>query len=435
MERGKYFRTRAGQVSTLGKRRLRRFTLMLDQEPQSKNIRAADAVAFQRAVLDQLRVAGQSAYRGPVFLQMDFFTAARNPPAIYNLPKNYLDLLEKPLEGSGICLPRLFYRDDRQVKALVVRYHLWGLSSKPGVRVQAEPFRDFLADIDLVERIRRDDFEDDGRWRCRSNFDDLRNGPFHDDWEPDDDGFRRLAEFERDRQSVTRILSGDAYEIQRQMMRMDAQQAHLWQTDHLTCSGLLWAFQNTPKSKGDPPDNFMNRLAFTMREMTFGPPFTVELHHAPYRKGDSVAFDKALRAALNDFKTKHRYLFPLSSLLNVTILMIPPEDGGKDLDNLARLILPALHEIWAPPSDFAHAFKTDNIQEEDVRDHWEKVRAGLPKEPKYSITEYRAFELPRLPADPKDGFVRLAIGDGMRPVRFREEIDEYLEKWEDAVKC
>jgi hypothetical protein len=53
---------------------------------------------------------------------------------------------------------------------------------------------------------------------------------------------------------------------------------------------------------------------------------------------------------------------------------------------------------------------------------------------KHSITEYRAFALPRLPDDPEDGFVRLAVGGGMRPVRFREEIDEYLEKWEETVE-
>jgi hypothetical protein len=37
------------------------------------------------------------------------------------------------------------------------------------------------------------------------------------------------------------------------------------------------------------------------------------------------------------------------------------------------------------------------------------------------------------PTIPRRGFVRLATGDGLRPVRFREEIDKYLERWEDAV--
>ncbi len=69
----------------------------------------------------------------------------------------------------------------------------------------------------------------------------------HGDEGWDDDGFRQLAEFERDRESVLRFLGNDACEAQRQMMRMHAQQVHLRQMDRLTCSGLLWAFQNTPR--------------------------------------------------------------------------------------------------------------------------------------------------------------------------------------------
>jgi len=169
--------------------------------------------------------------------------------------------------------------------------------------------------------------------------------------------------------------------------------------------------------------------------MTLGPPFTLELHHAPHRSGDNAAFDAALRTALSGFKTTYHYLFPLASTLNVTILMIPPEGGGKDLDNLATLILPALHEIWAPPSSFAQAYNTVNIQDETIREYWENARNELPKALKHSITEYRAFALPRLPDDPEDGFVRLAIGGGMTPVRFREDIDEYLQRWQDEVEC
>ena len=114
--------------------------------------------------------------------------------------------------------------------------------------------------------------------------------------------------------------------------------------------------------------------------------------------------------------------------------MIPPVGGGKDLDNLATLILPALPQDWAPPSNFAQAHNTENIEDESLREYWENARNELPKGLKHSIAEYRAFALPRLPDDPEDGFVRLALGGGIRPVRFREEIDEYLEKWENAVE-
>ncbi len=124
-------------------------------------------------------------------------------------------------------------------------------------------------------------------------------------------------------------------------------------------------------------------------------------------------------------------------MLNLTIAMIPPagseEDGIKDLDNLATMIVRAVHEIWTPPNSVPRALRIENIQDEGLRAHWENARNEVPKAMKTSITEYRVFTVPRLPGDPKDGFVRLAVGDGMRPIQFREEVDEFLEKWADSV--
>jgi hypothetical protein len=39
---------------------------MIDQEPQSKNIRPADAVAFQKALLARMEANKQSTYTGPI---------------------------------------------------------------------------------------------------------------------------------------------------------------------------------------------------------------------------------------------------------------------------------------------------------------------------------------------------------------------------------
>ena len=432
MERGKYARTRRGQAAAKLKRQMRRFTLMIDQQPQSKNIRAEDAVAFQEAVLEQLESRGQSAYTKRVFLQLDFHCASKTPPAIYRLPKNYMDLLEKPRPDLKTDRPRLLFRNDRQVKALVVRYHLDGPAGKPSVWVQAEPFRDFLADVDLVERITRDDFEDDDDRRYGYDSDEFRHGPFHaeDGW---DRKFEEFVEFERDKDSWLRFLGNDAFESHRQMMRMMAQQEHLQRTDRFTCRGLLGAMRDCPRSKGQPHDDMMKRLAAITRNMTIRAPFVLELHHAPHREGDGDVFRTVLQSALEDFKAKHKFLFPLSSLLNVTVLMVPPEGGGKDLDNLTTMILKALHEIWTPPSHLVHTVKTDKLKDEGIKAHWEATRAQFPKEPKYSVTEYRAFELPRFPDDPKDGFVRLAVGDGLHPVRFHEEIEDFIDNWRDSL--
>jgi hypothetical protein len=411
---------------------------MLDQEPQSKKIKQADAVAFRRAVHEQLKALNQLAFRGDVLLQFDFFTSSRNPPAIDKLPKNYLDLMRRqhPKEPDE-ARDQLLLLDDRKVRALIARYHLGRETSKPAVWIQAEPYRDFLADLDLIERIRHEDFEDDGdSWR-RSAFDDFRDGPFQDDDDTDNDGFQRLAELDRNRESYLRLLSNDAFECQREMTHMDAHRAHLRQSERLACLGLLYALRTDPRKKRELADRTLSRVALQTRDMTLRAPFILELHHAPRRSGESGAFNQVLREKLNDFKAERHYLFPLRSMLNLTIAMIPPAgrevDGIKDLDNLATTIVRAVHEIWTPPISFAHAFRTDNIQDEGLRTHWEHARNEVPKAMKTSITEYRVFTLPRLPGDPKDGFVRLAVGDGMRPIQFREEIDEYLEKWADSV--
>src|SRR5205823_6172563 len=112
-------------------------------------------------------------------------------------------------------------------------------------------------------------------------------------------------------------------------------------------------------------------------------------HHTPLRSGESVAFNQVLREKLNDFRSERHYLFPLRSTLNLTIIMVPPagseEDGIKDLDNLATTIVRAVHEIWTPPSSFAHAFRTENIQDEGLRTHWEHARNEGPKGMKMSI--------------------------------------------------
>ena len=426
MRRGAYIETRRGQLSRHAGRRLRRFHFGIDQPPQGKNIKPADAAAFQRALLRTLERRAQAAYRGPVFLRLEFFNQSKTPPSIQKLPKNYLDLLETPLKGSGIPRAHLLYRNDRQVKGLVVRYHLTSPLGGPRVRVEAEPFRDFLADLALVRRVEADDFRDEDGFRAWG-YDpgEFRDKLFADpDEGSDDDALDRLRELGREEAWWVRSVGRDAFEAHEALLRAEVQRGHLRRTDLFTCRGLLWLYRDTPPGRGA-----LNRVLRIPRGWMLAPPFTLDLHHAPRREGDTDAFKTAVRSALEGYKRANRFLFPLSALLNVTILMVPPEGGGKDLDNLARLILPAVHEVLEPPSDLLRTLGPLDADDETVR---EELRA-LPKGPRHSITEYRAFEIPRHPDDPRGGFVRLAVGDGFMPVDFRGEIDSFLDGWREAV--
>lgn len=434
MDRETYFQTKRAQASLLRVRRLRRFCLEINQSPQSKNIHPNDAVSFQRRILTELKKRKQLAYRGPVFLQLEFFNQSKAPPSIYSLSKNYLDLLETPRSRSGIRRSGLLYGNDRQVEALVVRYHLDCPFEAPQVRVNAEPLRDFVADVILAKRVESARFYDDGSdWTSTSFNHDLREGPFPEE-EDRNHAIEHLIEFEKNKQWWLRSISEAAYEAHRILLRFHAQQEHLKRTELLVCRELLTLCGQDRKLAGGKHREQLLRLLKASRDMMLAPPFVLELHHAPHREGDSLTFKQAVRTALQAFKSSHPILFPLSSLLSVTILMLPPEGGGKDLDNLARMILPLVHEIWMPPSDLIHALQIDPIRGNGIGDSLNAELAALPKEPKHSVTMYRAFVLSRLPGDPKEGFVRLALGEGSRPLRFREEIDDYLEKWSESLR-
>src|SRR5882724_4836487 len=136
MNRKDYFSSPRGRRSQLRKRVFSRFFATVNQAPQSKNIKTNDAIAFQQKIL---RVLGKKrAYRGPLLLQMEFFNQSKTPPAIHTLPKNYLDLLGKPRRDARIGRTALLYDDDRQVKALIVRYHLEPVFGTPQIWIRAE---------------------------------------------------------------------------------------------------------------------------------------------------------------------------------------------------------------------------------------------------------------------------------------------------------
>ena len=431
MRHGEYAETRRGQASRHTKRRHRRFYFEIDQPPQSKNIKPADALAFQLALLAELDRRKQRPYRGPVFLQFDFYNQAKSPPAIQSLPKNYLDLLETPRPDSNIARAHLLFNNDRQVKALTVRYNLVAPPyGEPKIRVRAEPLRDFYADLDLGRRIESNEFrDDDHRFSRRYDEGEFHDRLFGDERDPSEARFEALVQYVRDRASWVHLIGENAYESQLAFMRSQAQQEYLHFTDLFTCRELVWAYSTRPTASSAAD---LDRIFKVPRDQALAPPFALSLRHAPQKEGDTDLFKSELRTALETFKTRFPQIFPLTSLLNVTILMVPPEAGGKDLDNLARLVLPAVHDILQPPSDLSRTIDLGSATDPIIRSWWEDRIEALPKAPKYSVTEYRAFQLPRFPNDPKEGMVRLAVGAGFMPIDFRGEIDDFLRKWQRA---
>jgi hypothetical protein len=141
----------------------RKLIMSIDGEPTRKGDRGKrEAASFQRQVMDQMERYHRYPFAGPVALDLHFRAMRRNPPVIYHVAKNVLDLLGPA--RPGVARPRrrsVLYRDDRQVKLLYMDLdQRWeptrgeGGADKDGSTfVRARRARDAVADLCMAHRL------------------------------------------------------------------------------------------------------------------------------------------------------------------------------------------------------------------------------------------------------------------------------------------
>jgi len=439
MKRGDYLETRKGQLSLLRKRRLGRFHFHIAQQPQSKHPKSTDARQFQEKVLKTLQKTKRGSYRTDLILQIDFRPTDRNPPAIHTLAKNYLDLLKAPLEQTGIRRKHLLYIDDKFVKGLIVCYRLDPVPDRPSIVIKADTMTRLRSDLELVKRIESQDFQEDDRgWGfSRSLWQDRRDLRLfgHREEERADSTLEDLKELIRDKDLIVRHVGEEAYEAQFWFYRTEAQKAYLRMTDNFARRNLLSLLGRDRRMSQDA--GYAKVIASIDREQRnwlMSDWFSIGIQHAPIRSGQKDTFREQARRAISAFKDKSPLLFPLSTLLSVTIFLVPPRGRIQDLDNLARLVIPHVHEILQPPSALVHTIKINRIRDPKLKKWYQEQKAALPKVPLHSITEYRVFEIPRFDGDPEEGMVRIALGDGTEAGKFWQDIDDLIDEWERQVE-
>lgn len=436
MKRGDFIETVEGQAHLRQNRKVQRIYAHASGEPRSKKtVRTAEKIAFQATADEWMRRLRLSPLRGPVVVDMIFTALAPNPPSIEKLPKNYLDLLERRVDARGAFTDqKLVFLDDRQVKALFVRHNI-GLGSSPGIHATITAQRHFMADLELVRRI------EEGNFRTRDGF-GHRGTPdggrlFEQEHESVVEQARQdLRELDRWPESF-RVQFGPAFEEMQLQTRYQAQRALLAHTDDFIGMLLL-----------DLPDLWRRKQSTVLanslrigRQLLLSQPVAVALMHAPRRDGDGARFDEVLVAALDEFESSHPSLFPILTQLGVSLFHVPPDedDGGiegKDLDNLARLVIPRIQERFNPPATLWHAHHrrmrrptAGTAGRSASDDHQANVHKRLPGA---GITRYLAIELPRMPRDPRDGMVAIAFGDGEAIPSVWNRIDTFIDGWAEG---
>jgi len=339
MERFKYFNTPEGQIHLRRARLKSWFYINIDQEPRSKKIKSADAIYFQTKILEELKRHRKRAYTSPIILQIDFYTSEKTPPGIHSLAKNYLDLLENPVPGLKIKCKKILYNNDRQIKVLIVNYRL---GEGPAIRIQAEPLRSFIDDLDFIRRIETSDFEESKKYEDHelgSARNKLRKELNGNDQGDDGSTVRDLKQFEAQKDLYIKKHDLKSYQSYRDFIVWDIQRNYLKNAP----LGINWLLSIFPspyldqKSKATGIKKF-SEIANIGRN--FVSTLGIRLPHKPTEKGKTIEFKMEIKVILEDFKKKYPVLFPLKSVLGITVLFLPPKTENIDLDNLVYIFRP-----------------------------------------------------------------------------------------------
>ncbi|WP_148083613.1 hypothetical protein [Micromonospora sp. Llam0] len=412
--------------SFVRRRRVRRIDV--GGEPEGKGERGRRAAQeFQRQVAAQQRAAGHRAMTGPVALELRFVSTRPTPPAIHRMAKWALDVLEQPGPTVALSADRrpLVYRNDRQVKLLHVSLdQAWpGDGHRPGPEgpktiIHAQPLRDAVEDLRVsheLSTVGQRHFMDRDVFGEDEEDDYPRIGP-PEEW--DTEVPQPTGDPARDRFNKS-LLAWSTY----QNLEL-AQKRLLIAMDRLV-DGAMWSapyqISASGASDGDGTRRRPELLDLVEQHETepwqdlLSFPLTLPLPSLPENTADRRTFRDALYLSMEDFRGKWPILKNLVVPIKVTMLVVPPQQG-KDLDNLALDVLPAVHEVLRPhiePRRFTPRLlaEGDPAATQTRREHDQALKR-LKSLNVQSVTAYQVVELKRRPEHPPQGLLRLTLGLG-----------------------
>lgn len=391
--------TSPGNYSRYMDRYCQRLTFQIHQETYSKNSMPLLEKQRFRSELDiYLRSIHRNTFLGPVVLQLDFFPKRKNPPSIHKLAKNYIDLLYS--KDANNC--RLPLKDDQQISMLIVNYHVQRENKAPSITLTMAPMRDFILDLKLYQHIRNGNSfsEDDGDYFYDENdiFDNLE--PYDENemesaWDSLED-FRELA-------NIVGEQSKHSENIRVRRVQSVTMKGYDINPHHLALFFDELYQTNT----------MVDRIFTDYRKWVISPPLgQLRSLGLPYKEGDSEQFKKAIEEIVEKYKRRYSILTPFLLNVKLTILYVPAESHEKDLDNIARQVIPIITDILKPPTELY--FDIDS----------------LPKGyPKHSIIQYQIVKLPRSNNDPLNGILRLVLGEYEPFNSLWEQMDRVIDRW------
>jgi hypothetical protein len=407
----------------------------LDDEPRQKG-RAGKRQArpFRAAVREALVHRPQwPRPRAALAVDFHFHATDRQPPALWRLPKNYLDLLGETSASAGDLGP-LLYRDDAQVKLLYASLTTARTpDSRGSIYLKARTRASAVNDLELAAELldHEDDLEDNTSWAEADPWDDLE----HEDesqYLPAD-----LAEWLQvhDKFRYQAMLFGSNDRLLRSVFFRNAR--WLLTGANADVERLHWL-----GLAGHPvAEEVINRIAETNAhdQKLLWSTIGIELPPLPLQRGDGAQFDEGVRQAFRNFVEERPDLQPLLVPLRVTVLVVPPlrpkrksrkgrNSDVKDLDNILIKVLTALEEQLKPNAEPWLLLPDVSVEGSEPDPDLAERKARYRSYTGSHTWAYQVLELHREPGDPDQGSLVVVPGLGWNRKSIWAEAEDFVER-------
>lgn len=408
-----FFETREGQLHKWHDRKNEEFKIRIDMEPKSKKgIKPEEKIQFQRKILQELKNRNKRAFSGPIVIEFNFFPKEDNPPHIHTLAKNYLDLLETPIEGSGIKRKNLLFKDDRQVESLIVNHHIETRNEYPSITIKATSIGNFKKDLRLLDKIRHNSFENEHR--LEYDIEEILKANNSTQSLSFEDTLVEYNEVKNWKDNHNPEIKTQKMLLQK-MLLQNLQESY-FQSKKIEPMDLLYFYSDLLLGK-DTISLVLKDVYIQYRDILIYPPFSLPVKNfsPPNNNKSKTSFKDDIKGALLKLKDTNNLLFsPLLINTSLIILYIPPKDELEaDLDNLARYIIPKVNDIFEPSGKFYFSQEEEQSFTQN------------------SITQYQIIKVPRSKNDSESGSIRLIINK--RENGILKELDSIIRKWENIT--
>lgn len=415
------------------------FEIQIDQFKTKKSLKQKDKDLFQVKLNEFMSQNKLRTLTRDVCLKIDIYVHQENPPSIQNVPKVYIDLIEKVVTEKVKNRKYLLIKNDENIKILSVNY-IRSKQFNNKIAFTLHPFSSIKKVLNVLYRFKHGYYVlNDDLWQ---EFKDKKENTIENTNDIDFvfNEFKEMLELEKNGNLSNRRL--------------------VW---FLNCKKNLQEdyFSRISEEYYFPLDIFFNRISSiaysslkkeiknrenlyqdsllgkTLEWLKSIDPvsynFQVKLPENPQQSGESKIIKDKMSEALQNIINRLPQLSPMFIPLSVLIVVLP---GKKDVDvdNLARrLIIPTVEQHFRPPSDYYSKIDNDDLRYEMAKIREFEKGDFDPTLEKYfknnSVRNYECIKLDRM-SDDKEGFIHVCLHSNLIDRGFVERISYRLRDYE-----